>query len=356
MKFWYGRNIDVKWGLLVQMVFWITILIALPLGWKTNWPEQFWVKQGVIIVLLMGLYYLNSQYFVPKLLLRNNILAFFIAVLFCVIASLAIIQVVETWLNLPELIHKSFNPDRPFRHKERSFRFDYFLFLLTLLVFGISTSVALINNRNKENDVRQAFEKQKISTELETLKSQINPHFYFNTLNSIYALAAIDASLTRKAIHMLSKMMRYVLYESHKAKVLLSQEVSFIDNYIELMRLRITEKVQVILVKPEPVREDFIAPMLFMPFVENAFKHGINPVGNCQIKIVITQKDNEISLLVENGIYENEGMDIEEDKGIGLTNTKRRLELLYPINHQLKISNDKDLHTVTLRLTNIPTS
>ncbi len=336
-------------GFIIQLIGWVTILVVFPMGWRENWPEVFWVKQSILLVLLMVLYYINSLVLVPNLLLRNKTYSYFGAVVLSIIIVLAFMQLMEIWLHVSEAIHRSFNPDKPFKQKS-IWRFDLFLFLLTLLVFGISTSVTLITYHNREKESRQAFEKQKISTELASLKSQINPHFYFNTLNSIYALVAINSKLAQKAIHMLSKMMRYVLYDSQKKEVLLSQEIAFIENYIELMRLRLTDKVEVIFTKPTQVENVLIAPMLFMPFVENAFKHGIKPSGNCQIRIEIDQIENDISLQVENEIFEYEGMDIERDKGIGLTNTKRRLELLYPTDHSLLIKKDNGNHLVELRL------
>ncbi len=344
-----GKNVAAAGGFFIQLLVWISVLVVLPLGWKTNWPEVFWVKQGITLVLFMGVYYFNSMTLIPRLLLKQKTALYIGSIILSILIVLAFMQLIEHWLNLAEQIHRSFNPDKPY-HPRHSFRFDIFLFVLTLLVFGISTSVTLISFHYREKEARDAFEKQKIATELATLKSQINPHFYFNTLNNIYALAAIDAALTQKAIHMLSKMMRYVLYESQKTEVLLSQEISFIDNYIELMRLRMNHKVEVVYSKPNLISEVFIAPMLFMPFVENAFKHGINPKGKSQIIISIDQEGSEVKMIVKNEVFENEGMDIEENEGIGISNTKRRLELLYPNRHILKIKNVDDEHLVVLSL------
>ncbi len=344
-----GKNIVIVGGFFIQLLIWLTVLVVLPLGWKTNWPEVFWIKQAFTLVLFMGLYYFNSLSLVPQLLLKQKTVWYIGAIVLSIISIMIFMQFVEQWINLPEQLHRSFNPGKPYRPRGH-YRFDYYLFILTLLVFGISTSVTLINYRNREKANRESFEKQKISTELATLKSQINPHFYFNTLNSIYALAAIDTSLTQKAVHMLSKMMRYVLYESQKTEVMLSQEITFIDHYIELMKLRLSDKVVVNYEKPNTIKEVLIAPMLFMPFVENVFKHGINPGGNSLLEIKVEQNEHEVKLIAENAIYENEGMDIEENKGIGLSNTKRRLEILYPHHHSLIIDNDAEKFKVTLIL------
>ncbi|WP_020529862.1 sensor histidine kinase [Flexithrix dorotheae] len=344
-----GKNLSPVLGVFIQALIWLSFLFLIPLSFSVSFPEVFWIKQGILVLVLLGVYYFNSLVLVPRLLLNNKLIAYLGAIAICIGLVLVFMQLVENSLNLPELLHQAFKKEKPYKPAESWFRFDFFMFLISLLVFGVSTSIALINNRNQERETRQAFEKEKISAELSNLKSQINPHFYFNILNSIYALTSTDAKLAQKAIHMLSKMMRYVLYDSQKKEVLLSQEIAFIENYLELMRLRLTDKAEVLFQKPQAFKDLLVAPMILMPFVENAFKHGIIPGESCKVEIKIEQTGDELRFLVKNDIYITSGLDIEKNSGIGLANTRRRLELLYPGTHELTIEeNQKNFRVVLL--------
>jgi LytS/YehU family sensor histidine kinase len=143
------------------------------------------------------------------------------------------------------------------------------------MALGIGTSITAVQKSQKDTLLRQeeallrkSLEQQKTDSELSFLKAQINPHFFFNTLNNIYALTMINVESSRQVLLKLSRMMRYVLYETQKDGVLLSQEIAFVQDYIELMQLRLTDKVEVIFKRPTPLKEVTIAPMLRLPFVE----------------------------------------------------------------------------------------
>src|SRR5580698_6267334 len=140
------------------------------------------------------------------------------------------------------------------------------------------------------------------SSELSFLKAQINPHFFFNTLNNIYALTLVNADTSRKAIHQLSRMMRYVLYDTQNSTTLLSQEVAFIKDYISLMQLRLTDVVKIDFKSPGALKDLAIAPMIFLPFIENAFKHGVSATQPSNINIAVKQNNNTIELEVVNTI------------------------------------------------------
>jgi len=222
--------------------------------------------------------------------------------------------------------------------------------LITLLVFGISTTIRLVRKWQEDEEVRKDLEKQKISSELSFLKAQINPHFFFNTLNNIYALTSTNVGTAREAIHKLSRMMRYVLYETQKEKTLLSQELAFLEDYIELMKLRLTEKAIVKIEKPASFQDELIAPMILLPFIENAFKHGISSKVESTIFISIKQENNQLLLEVKNRKFKNSGLKLDGSSGIGLTNTKRRLDLLYPNKHKLKVTDSDDEFGIKLEI------
>ncbi len=327
------------WGLLGFL-----LLLYWPLSWQASGqfmlPIQFWIKQGILFCLLVGIFYLNAYVWVPRFLFQNRNGWFLVIALTASLALVFFVQQVDAWLNLPELIHKALHPDSNEPPRPRKV-FDNYNFMLTLLVLGISTSVKAVQKWQKDAQLRLSLEQQKTSSELSFLKAQINPHFFFNTLNNIYILTTIDVEIARQALHRLSRMMRYVLYETQKDTTLLSQEVSFLQDYIELMQLRLTDKVEVIFESPPVLNDVLLAPMLFLPFVENAFKHGVSAQLPSRIHIAIHQQGPVLQLEVRNTKFNEKRMVLDESNGIGLTNTRRRLNLLYPHHYDLQVNEDK---------------
>ena len=318
----------------------LLLLLCQPLAWDIELPVQFWIKQGVIFILWVGLFYLNTQLLVPRLLFENRIGAFTAAILGAVVFVMLASRLTDQWLNLPELMHQAFNPgedSKPHR-AGGGWHVNPVMLLATLLVLGISTSIKTVQKWQLDTEIRQSLERQKISSELSFLKAQINPHFFFNTLHSIYALTMINIETSREALHTLSRMMRYVLYETQSGTTLLSKEIEFLEDYINLMKLRLTEKVTVIFEKPQPLQDVLVAPMLFLPFVENAFKHGVSALLPSRIHIAIQQQGQAVELDVCNTVLPEKRVVLEESSGIGLANTNRRLDLLYPGQYTLAVT------------------
>ena len=241
------------------------------------------------------------------------------------------------WLfDLPNQMHRAFHPDGKGQPKYYGW-IQPALFTI-VLVLGISTSIALVQKWQTDATLRAALEQAKTTSELSFLKAQINPHFFFNTLNNIYALTLIDVETAREALHRLSRMMRYVLYETQAGTTLLSKELAFLSDYIQLMQLRLTDKVTVSLTAPDPLHDRPIAPMLLLPFVENAFKHGVSALHPSRIAINVQQQQNRLLLDVCNTVFAEKAPSLEAGNGIGLTNTRRRLDLLYPGQYALQIN------------------
>jgi len=335
---------------LVITTLWLSLIFLIPLTWNITLPVQFWIKQVGFVLVLIVAYFINANLLVPKFLFKNKIYLYVFYLVLSVLIILVLMQIVEISLNLPEHLHKAFHPGKPFDPSKRSFRFDIIGLLITLLVFGISTTIRLVRKWQEDEEVRKDLEKQKISSELSFLKAQINPHFFFNTLNNIYALTSTNVGTAREAIHKLSRMMRYVLYETQKEKTLLSQELAFLEDYIELMKLRLTEKAIVKIEKPASFQDELIAPMILLPFIENAFKHGISSKVESTIFISIKQENNQLLLEVKNRKFKNSGLKLDGSSGIGLTNTKRRLDLLYPNKHKLKVTDSDDEFGIKLEI------
>jgi sensor histidine kinase YesM len=195
----------------------------------------------------------------------------------------------------------------------------------------------------------QSTKEQMLNTEISFLKAQINPHFLFNTLNSIYALTLVKSDKSPDAVVRLSGMMRYAVSEANFSQVPLSKEVDYISNYIELQKLRITEKIMITYeVVGDPEDKD-ITPFLLIPFVENAFKYGVNAEENSDIWIKIEINDSDLYMQIENNkVFVKKGKDY--GTGLGIDNTKKRLQLLYPGKHFLKINDGKYDFKVSLQI------
>jgi LytS/YehU family sensor histidine kinase len=195
----------------------------------------------------------------------------------------------------------------------------------------------------------QILEKEKLSVELLYLKAQINPHFLFNTLNTIYAMAIKQSDeSTANAVVMLSDMMRFVITETHNEVVSLDKKLQYVQNYIELQKLRLGENMVLDYeVKGDPLGKK-IAPMILMPFIENAFKHGTTKEKNFAISIKILITEKELWLEVENSKFT--GHKIEEETKLGIDNTRKRLELLYSSKHKFEIIENDHNYRISLKL------
>lgn len=194
-------------------------------------------------------------------------------------------------------------------------------------------------------------EKEKIQNELKALKAQVNPHFLFNSLNTIYSLALKKSEETPSVILKLSDVLRYMIYESNEKLVDLQSEVEFIYNYIDLQKLRIQNPESVKYNVQGPITNQKIAPLILIVFIENAFKHGIKgdiEYQFIQISLKVTQ--NEIDFRIENNRGVSDDVGDDKYKGLGLENVKRRLELMYPRKHELVISDNNDKFMVRLVL------
>jgi LytS/YehU family sensor histidine kinase len=181
------------------------------------------------------------------------------------------------------------------------------------------------------------------------LRYQVNPHFLFNTLNNIRSLAMKKSEHTEEAIVKLSQMMRYMLYETGAEKVSLEKEINYLDNYIELQRMRLPAEISIHYNVTLDNSYKSIEPLLLMPFVENAFKHGISYTEHSSIEVKISSTEKELQMFVSNNRYSKNG-GIAIDSGVGLSNVKKRLELCYPGQHNLLINETDKKYQTSLTL------
>jgi sensor histidine kinase YesM len=206
-----------------------------------------------------------------------------------------------------------------------------------LLIFVFSTGIKVINEWLRSEQRTKEIANEKLHAELSFLKAQINPHFLFNTLNNIYALASDQSDQTAPAVMKLSSIMRYVLTEARNDVVPLEKEIQFTTHYIELQKMRLTDRSSIdFIIKGDPLGRQ-IAPLLLLPFVENAFKYGISTRERSPIKILLEINKDSMNFSITNHKHINTTLKLADNTGIGIHNTKRRLDLLYEDRYKLTI-------------------
>jgi sensor histidine kinase YesM len=220
-----------------------------------------------------------------------------------------------------------------------------------LLVLGFSTGMAIIQQLRKNETKQKEIEKAHVDSELAFLKNQISPHFFFNSLNNIYALIAIDSDKAQKAVEKLSILMRYLIYDSNIETVELQKEFDFTRSYIELMQQRLSSKIKLEVTIDKYLPNISISPLLFIPFIENAFKHGVSYRENSFISILLTTDEDKVVFECKNSIP-SKNEEKNEKGGVGIDNIQKRLNLIYGNSANLKIvvTNNEYLVQLTVPL------
>ena len=274
--------------------------------WESLRISAYWLAPALIV------YLFNFYLCVPLLWFRHRFWQFgLVNLLFIVVCNS---HVIHNITNLPDYYRAGYAS------------FLIISLLVNLMAIGIALSIRYM--------MRQSEKKQReVEAELAWLKNQINPHFLFNTLNNISSLAQIDGDETQEAIMQLSDLLRYAMYETNKPKVPLEGEVEFMRNYIELMKLRCNEMTEVSSMFNVQSAKLEIAPLLFISLIENAFKHGMDSNAPAVININLVQTDDMLTFTCDNTNNPKPTKD-RSGSGIGLENTRRRLNLLYQGRHQ----------------------
>ena len=222
--------------------------------------------------------------------------------------------------------------------------------VIFLLVFVFSTGIKVINQWLRSEQRNKEIASEKLQAELSFLKAQINPHFLFNTLNNIYALASAQSELTAPAVMKLSSIMRYVLTEAKNDLVPLEKEILFTTHYIELQKMRLTDKTSIdFTINGDPLGRQ-IAPLLLLPFVENAFKYGISTRECSPIRILLDIQADSLYFCISNHKHFNSTLRMADNTGIGISTTKRRLDLLYGERSELTIDDKSNEFSVQLKI------
>ena len=302
---------------------------------ETSSVDPYRSIKTVTNFLWMGLFYLNAYILIPRLFYTRKYFQYVLVLL----ASFCIIMLLHGALFKPFVTGRSFNFMASSVHNIIPFLFT---------IFVSATYKTLIDRMHLEKEANERRQ-ENLKTELSFLRSQISPHFLFNIMNNIAAMVRLKSDELEATVHKLSSLMQYMLYETDEEKVLLQSEIENLHNYIDLQRQRFSEKL--ILHVSLDVKENWqtIEPMLLIPFVENAFKHGTGLVQNPEIEIELKTENDKLYFIVKNKFIETETVK-DKTSGIGLVNVKRRLELLYGNRHHLTINKTEGLFIVSLQL------
>lgn len=355
------RNFE-RYYVLIHIIGWmvfITVpLMILPFEGIFTYPNFviFVLPQLLTTALLIVVFYLNLNVLILNLLITKKVSVYIVCLLISFVIVIGINEVVfETFI-------KPNFQDLPFRNPPPNFERKSFLpphffsprlfgniFSFILVIIG-SSMLALIRERTRGKEEKQQILLEKTAAELAVLKLQISPHFLFNTLNNIRWLARQKSDKTEDAVVKLSQLLRYMIYQTGNDKVSLLQEVEHLNNYIDLQKMRLTENTSVEFVCEGNMNAIIIEPLLFIPFVENAFKYGLHNQEKSLIIVHISIIENTLFFYVENTIFGSTFASEKIDSGIGIKNVERRLALHYPDQHELKIDDSNNKFCVSLKI------
>lgn len=353
---------------LLHLIVW-AIFIGLPLYFISRWPvakDFLWIYY--INAFIWGsIFYSNYLFFVPKFFFRENkkkyyLFAVLLLIGFYLVSDVSNKTVIKKIPALEQARQKEMDSPRPgmpggpppgralgdpFRRVHMVNYFPTALFLMFL-----SLGLKVLERQSQIEQLSKEIEKEKLNSELAFLKNQISPHFFFNTLNNIYSLIGINQDDSQEAVLKLSKLMRYLIYDSEKGNTMLSHEIEFMKNYIDLMKLRMSDRVTLNISFPGNYSDRNIQPLLFIPFIENSFKHGVSYREKSFIDIEMKAEAGSIVFRCSNSLHEGNSEKGQEQNagGIGLDNVRKRLSLLFPGSHELKISAAENRFDVFLEI------
>lgn len=289
-------------------------------------------------IILLAAFYFNYFFLIPKYLLANKYWHYFLFLFFFIMIVFLLSGALFFWSDLNLNTLEKTNPV-----------IEGIIPVIIMNAFSLWLSTVILSILWAAYNRLKQVEGEKVAAQIASLKSQINPHFLFNTLNNIYATAIDTSPKAADMVDKLSEMMRYTMKDTQQDSVLLEDEINYINNYIELLKLRLDRSVKLEYSCFENIPALQIAPMLLIPFIENAFKHGVNSEQKSYIKIEIAINNTQFQLNVVNNKV-NIQQDIVERSGLGIDNTKHRLNLIYPSKHLLVINDSEKEFSVSLHI------
>ena len=336
---------------LIQAIVW-GIVFGFPLffTWKGGNLMTWQKYMGYVFVpvAFMIIFYIDYFLLIDRLLFRKKMIHF-------VWVNLLLFVVLSFGLDLWQDYYFTHFVNEVPRHDSAPPKMMFILRdgMMMALVAALSVAVRMTENWYLIEGEKKELEKARTEAELQNLKSQLNPHFLFNTLNNIYSLIAIDPDRAQYAVHDLSRLMRHVLYEDNQKFVPFDKELTFMKSYIELMSLRLSDQVDLQVAMPEDGKGMSVAPLLFITLIENAFKHGISPTEPSFIHIHFTWEEEGICCRIGNSFYPKQEND-RSGSGIGLENLRKRLQLLYGENYALRTEKIGNTFLSELKIKRLP--
>lgn len=342
-------------------LFWLGYFVFLVFVFSLRQqPDQSSLFRAVVVIIpQIALVYANMEWWVSAYFMQKRYLLYGLILLIAIVSAAVLIDWIDPWQppwEGREDIGREFRGGMKGMRRNGNWRREMpFLHLIptlfqTISLVVLSTAFKTAQLFQRKQQEATELKSEKLDTELKFLKSQINPHFLFNALHNVYALSVIKSDATPEMILKLSDMLRYLLYDCSTDQVPLSREISYINNYISLLKLKDS--------KIRNIETDFdtadaglmIEPMLFIPFIENSFKHSkIEDLEKGWIRMRISVKAGDVVFEVQNSIPETD-FTKDEVGGIGMDNVRRRLNLLYPNTHTLEISREPAVFSVKLSL------
>src|SRR3569833_2146278 len=294
-------------------------------------------------ILVYGLYYWG---FVKRYVFKRNLAGLILSAIAFVLFDHLFEKYITNWALIHSDIVSASLRKRALKELHNPAIFFTFNYLLISAIFPLIGLAFLVRSLTQDNDIK-ALKEQQLLSELNYLKAQLHPHFFFNTINNIYGLALKQSPDTAPMVARLGEMMRYILYEANQPLVPLSREIEFLNSYIEVEKMRRDEKVD-IQFDTQDIRPDYqLEPLLLLPFVENAFKHGLEEeTAKGFVYAVICQGEDELTLQVNN----SKPPQVQENKsaGIGISNVRKRLDILYADRYTLEIADEPGSYTISL--------
>lgn len=342
------------------------LLFAMPVlfgeqPYGLNWTHilRIWSQYLVVFVIFL----VNRFLLIPQFFFKGKKILYFVSVLL-IIGVFTTLVFVQT-RNTPRMAERPLRripprarferprrilPPPVFRRQNREFIPPYGnLLILTILLIGFDSGLLFFSKWMQSEQNKLKAEKESIKNKMDFLQTQISPHFFMNTLNNIHALIDIDAGEAKESIIKLSQMMDYLLYESQTSEVPLKQEMTFIRSYMDLMKLRYPDHVDIRLDISQELPDVKIPPLLTISFIENAFKYGISYEASSFIHIKISADEKRFTFHVQNSIHP--GKERRKNSGIGIENARNRLALIYGNNYDLTINDkEKNVFEVTLNI------
>ncbi len=374
MKYFSYKTLPLKnIETIIFMVIWMGIFSFPFFQYRTNnevdWTKvnADWIRMSSFLVIFL----LNAYYLVPTILFKKKYLYYIGITLLVIVAVVSTNIGLHLLLTPPEPLSMppmDLGPGMPpmelgskmpapmgyrpplIPQQKSILMFFADDILIAVLVVAAGTTVKIMSQWLMEESRRKDVEKEQLKTELALLRHQVSPHFFMNTLNNIHALVDINKDTAKDAIIRLSTLMRYLLYDTAHGRTSLKKEVEFIESYITLMELRFSKKVTITIEVPQNIPDIQIPPMLFISFLENAFKHGVSYQTTSYVHFKLELTDKRLVCNIKNSINKNKENIDKTYSGIGLTNIRKSLELLYQKDYTLQINDSNNEFDVNLSI------